>query len=155
MADKVELDTKEWNDFLSKMKGKLGDISKYLIAGANTFGFSDVIDHFSKEEGPDGGWKDRKDLTNKRYDIMGGSHRSSNKLLQLTGRLRGSLLPNAGQVRRKDKLSVEMVTNVEYAHRHDAGTFGMPKREFLWLSDKAKGLMLDLIMDKLVDEGAA
>lgn len=151
MAEELKLESREWDEFLNKTSLRLKDMSQYLIAGANIFGFADIARHFENETGPGGTWPKRKDSTNKAYDIMGAPYSSSNKVLQLTGRLKGSLLPSAGNVRRVDRLSVELYSDVEYAHRHDMGTAGMPQREFMWLSDKAQGLMLDLVMDKLVE----
>lgn len=152
MAEEIVLDTKEWDAFLNNAQNVARDFSKYLLAGVNIFGFQDVMDHFSKESGPSGAWPKRKATTDRAYDILGGKYSSSNKLLQLTGGLRKELMPGSHNVTRRDRLSVEMYSTKVYSHRHDMGTEGMPQREFLWLSDKAKGLMLTLIMDKMVGD---
>lgn len=152
MAEQIVLQDEEWKRFFNRLENKARDFSKILLAAVNIFGFKDIIDHFDKESGPSGAWPPRKAITDRAYDIMGGKYSSGNKLLQLSGDLRKEFLPNLGNVRRIDRLSVEMYSTKVYAHRHDMGTGGMPQREFLWLSDKAKDLMLTMMMDDWVGE---
>lgn len=164
MAENIILDDGEWKNFLNSAKSKSADFGKYLLAAANLFGFRDIIDHFSKQSGPEGPWPKRKPETDRAYDIMGGVYSSSNNLLVLTGNLRKSFLPGSRYSRRVDRLSVKLFSNpsLEYARIHDEGgefkAWGkynatMPQREFMWLSDKAKGLILNMVMNELLNEG--
>lgn len=154
MAQEVILNDKEWRDFLKSALAKSQDFGKYLMAAANIFGFKDVIDHFDREQGPEGPWPARSEATNRAYDIMGGSYSSSNKLLQLTGRLRGSFLPGSSYIKQMNRLSVKLYSDptVEYARVHDEGSNNIPQREFMWLSDNAKEMILTMLLDQLAGD---
>jgi len=81
-------------------------------------GYRNIIQHFRKEEGPNGKWKPLK-------------HRKG-KILQDTGRLRMSInfrgSGNTGY----------LGTNVIYAATHQFGRGKIPARPFLWFSDETK-----------------
>lgn len=158
MSDtKVVLDTKEWDKFISGVTGKLADVAGLLMTAANLFAFKDIIDHFSKEEGPNGSWPKRSPATQEAYAkiaagiwnapkrMRAGSFSPTNKLLQLTGNLRQSI--NPGNMERAGKNSIVIFANAPYAGRHDAGGGGIPARPFMWLSDKVQDKMLDAIME--------
>ena len=52
----------------------------------------------------------------------------------------------------KSKQMAEVGTNIKYAHRHEFGTFGMPKRPFLTSSLEAKRQrILEVILDRLME----
>lgn len=99
-----------------------------LMARLATLGFKDVIDHFSKEQGPEGKWAPLKPSTIARRRKKGGGA----KILQDTGRLRGSIMPQVTSPTRAEIVS----TNVVYAPYHQFGVPGrnLPARPFLWLS---------------------
>ncbi len=70
-------------------------------------------------------------------------HFPGRKIMQLTGRLRLSLVDpdraKAGDVVKKiSKRSAEFGSQVPYAHRHQMGTGGMPKRMIVQLTNKDK-----------------
>lgn len=162
--DAVGLD--EWDRFIKSLiaSGKNG--SKFLEAIFNTRGFRDIVDHFKQEEGPDGAWQKRSRYTDAYYDNVSqgkadpfpgtsrGSYSSSNKLLQLTGRLRQSLARPGGNVKEMGRDAIMIFSNIEYSGKHDRGETAsrLPKREFMWLSDKAQedmgGMLLNMIMDE-------
>lgn len=154
MASEVTLTSKEWQSFFKNATYITSNFGKYLMAAANIFGFKDIIEHFEDEKGPDGNWPKRSANTNRAYDILGGSYSSSNKLLQLTGRLRGSFMPGSSYIKQNDRLSVTLFSDptLDYARVHDEGSDSMPKREFMWLSDKAKQLILTMLIDQIVTE---
>lgn len=74
-------------------------------------------------------WKDR--------------HYPGKKIMQLTGRLMNSLTAE-NQADSQDTVRIiakdyaELGTLVPYAHRHQKGTFGMPRRKVVQVTDKHK-----------------
>lgn len=112
---------------LKNMSRKAQDTSQ-LMARLAILGYKDVINHFAKEEGPDGKWKSLKAATVKRRRLGGGDHR----ILQDTGRLRASIQPTVESPRR----AVIATTNVIYAATHHYGDSrrNIPARPYMWLS---------------------
>lgn len=159
MADNhVTLDTREWDKFLAGVVKNIGDATATLLTLSKIHGFADIIDHFAREEGPSGRWKRRKASTQQRYArIQSGELRPpagiaraafspSNKLLQLTGNLRQSLLPARGGAKKRQKNTVELFTPVVYAGVHQYGYKNIPARPFMWLSEPAgEKIINDLI----------
>lgn len=96
--------------------------------------YKDVIKHFEQEKAPDGKWKRFKWPDGKRRNTR-PTKRGGSKVLQDTGRLKGSIVPFVS----KDAAGAR--TNVEYAAYHNDGTKTIPKREFAYVDD--------LTMDKL------
>lgn len=159
----LKFDDSEWRAFFERNKNR--DWSKVLQSVYATIGFKDVIDHFNKEEGPEGGWQRRKAETDYRYSKIGGGEwktpagfargafSSSNKVLQLTGNLRGGILPTNSE--RVSKTAIKVFNNVVYSGIHDRGgkfmawgkhSATMPKRSFMWLSNDAMERMAVAIM---------
>lgn len=137
MASKdIELVVDNWEIFFAKLKGNTQKFTKFLQVAASTEGFRDIINHFKEESGPSGGWKELKKPR-------------SGKILQLTGRLRGSILPDTGGTEIMGNNAVRMFSNVEYSRTHDLGdpSRNIPQREFMWLSNKAQQAMADMIID--------
>lgn len=93
------------------------DISPAMLA--------EVQDHFEKESNPDG----TRWLRFRRGTTTIRPRRGGTKLLRDTGKLFNSMV--AGY----DIESAYVKTDVVYAHRHDRGTYGMPQRQFFWLSE--------------------
>lgn len=180
----VIFNDKQWRKFLSKTKNKLSRPYKLLKAVASIYAFKDIIDHFDKQSGPRGKWEKRSKLTNIAYDKMGGKYRSSNRLLQLTGHLRQTLIkPNTKQV---GKSGILLFSGAPYSGVHDRGErvpartirakgggflrwwdasgnplfakeshpkgFKMPKRKFMWLSNRARELMAKAILSMAIGE---
>lgn len=71
-------------------------------------------------------------------------------LARHSGDLAGSISTKVSVT--KDKQIGQIGTNMKYAHRHEAGTFGMPKRPFLHPSLEAKReKILQVILDKMME----
>lgn len=146
MAVKATLNAGEWVGFLSAMNSKIKNPSELLKTAFMVSGFKDIIQHFDDEKGPMGKWKARSPETQMQYAMRGrkdSRYNPSNKILQLTGNLRKSILPS--NVKKLSRNAVEIYANSEYGHRHDSGTDGMPQREFMWFSDSAKDKMSQII----------
>lgn len=71
-------------------------------------------------------------------------------LARHSGDLAGSINTKVSVTKRRQ--SAQVGTSIKYAHRHEAGTFGMPKRPFLSPSLEAKRQkILDIILDQLIE----
>src|SRR3990167_2766541 len=146
MAGRATIQAGQWIGFLSAIHAKVKDPSALLKAAFMTAGFKDIIQHFEDERGPSGKWKPRSAATQAQYATKSKSnarYNPSNKILQLTGNMRKSVLP--GNTKKISHNAIEVFANSVYGHRHDSGTDGMPQREFMWFSDKAQGLMANII----------
>jgi len=150
MSDvRVVLDDSRWRDFLANLNKKIKDPFPLLKAAAVTYGFKDIIEHFRDEQGEHRKWPARKPSTQRAYASKhkkDARYNPSNKLLQLTGHLRNSLLPSRGGIKRQDRMSVLLFSTSKVGIYHDEGTPKMAKRDFMWLSSKAQQKMVDLII---------
>ncbi len=158
---RVHLDVSEWDAFLKWLTEGMRDVVPMLKAAFLTAGYSDVIEHFKMEMGQDGKWRARAASTQAMYAAIAsgrqkppkgmrrGSYSPSNRLLQLTGQLRGSLMRS--NVERMSSKSIMFYSNDIKAGTHDEGDpkRGIPQREFMWLSDKSQETMLDIILEFL------
>jgi len=71
-------------------------------------------------------------------------------LARHSGDLAGSINTKVSVARSRQ--SAQIGTNIKYAHRHEFGTFGMPKRPFLTSSLEAKRQrILEVILDRLME----
>lgn len=153
----ITIDMTEWERFFSSVTKKLENPTKLLEAAFGIFGFKDIDDHFRQESGPSGPWPKRSTFTDMYYDLIAagkrqppkgtaaGAYSSSNKLLQLTGALRKSILP--ANITTKSKNSIVVFSNISsYSGIHDTGGGRIPQREFMWLSDNAKEKMGEYIL---------
>lgn len=140
---RVVLDTKQWDIFFSKLEGKMKAIGNILMSAVTLYAYQDIMDHFAKEEGPDGRWADRKEPYKSYIERKGYT-----KILQVTGNLRQSI-----SFSKLGPSSVKVIANAPYSGRLDEGSGSMPARPFMWLSDSAQDKILDTIM-KLATEGA-
>ena len=94
---------------------------------------------FSREGDP----KRFEKLTNEKYKAWKRKHYPGKKIMELTGRLRKSLIAEGQAVARDTvkimkKKEAEFGTQVPYAHRHQMGTVGMPKRMIVQLTEPDK-----------------
>lgn len=141
--DKAEKDIKK--------RAKLGKILSLPVYG-------DIIDHFSKEVGPNGKWpawsKSYLDaiqgkvafryingqvvpLNPSKYKIK--PPRKNGKKLQATGRLRQSITPKSWRNVSDGYLfynNAQVRSGFPYAKAHDEGGPKLPQRKFMWLSNK-------------------
>lgn len=146
MSGRAELNAGEWLGFLSAIQSKVKDPSALLKTAFMTAGFKDIIQHFNDEKGPMGKWKSRSAETQAQYALRNkrdSRYNPSNKILQLTGNMRKSILPT--NTKKISKNAIEIFNTAEYSHRHDSGTDGMPQREFMWFSNDAKERMAQII----------
>lgn len=162
---KVVFEAKEWEEFLKKVgnynaKGtiKRKPIELLRLAFA-TRGFKDIVKHFKKESGPRGKWRKRAASTDEMYEAIrsgkrkppigmrSGSFSKGNKLLQLTGKLRGSLLPT--NIKKRGRNSIVFFSNDPKSGALDGGSKKkrLPARPFMWLSKKAQEGMAKLMLN--------
>lgn len=142
MADtEVVFDDAAVRKFLSGVTSRSEKISQKQhqdvidIMGAVVF--KDVIQHFEREEGPDGRWTG---WSPSYAAFMASIGRSGNQILQFSGRLRNSFQPT--NVRRtSDGLAwfnnAKTASGFPYAAAHNEGGARLPARKFMWLSDEA------------------
>lgn len=161
----LELDTKDWDRFLSAISSKMNMATDKLLALSKVYGFQDIIKHFAEEQGPDSPWKKRAESTQERYRRIGAGELSppkgtpraaynpTNKLLQLTGTLRQSVSPASGRGQKRGRGVVELFTNVEYASIHEMGEGHIPARPFMWMSDDAIEKVADGLILWTIEEG--
>jgi len=161
----ISYDFTSVSDFLETLFSSRRRFTQILTACWATFGYKDVIEHF-KDQTADGlAWPSRKQSTNDRYDAINaglikppagyrkGSFRSSNRLLQLTGRLRQSFVFGGSKgettIEPKGDTAIMITNNVEYSGTHEYGNPSkrIPSRSFMWLSEKARENMAELILD--------
>lgn len=159
---RVTLETEEWSEWIKTTFAKLENVQALLQAAAQAFAFQDIIEHFRKEEGPAGKWKPRSDSTQAKYakiqaglwkpprGARRGSFSPTNKLLQLTGNLRQSVLPT--NVEPVGRSSLRIFANAPYSAVHDVGGRAIPARPFMWLSDTAQEKMVDAIAQMVMEE---
>lgn len=148
MSDLVaQLDMSEWRKFLQEVQSKGRGVTKILRMVFNLFGFKDINEHFREESGPEGAWAKRKASTQAMYEAIASGRRNppkgmarasfnpTNKILQLTGFLRQSILPT--NIRNVTQNSIMIFSNAAYSRAHDEGgrDRGLAKRPFMWLSD--------------------
>ena len=93
MIAEVTIDDKELRAHLAgivKRKDQITARDKAIVGILSSVVFKDIMEHFDREEGPEGGWPGWSPSYTKFMDSIG---RGNNKLLQFTGRLRGSFQP--------------------------------------------------------------
>lgn len=106
-----------------------------------------VIDHFEKEKGPKRKWPrwSRKNpKTGIRTFFSSRPYgRGGNKILQDTGRLKGSVRFTG------KRRQAEVFTNVKYAKFHQKGTKNMVKRPFMYIDRKTRKNIVNFMEGKL------
>jgi hypothetical protein len=161
----IEIDIKEWDGLFALISSNLKRAQKILKVAVQAFAFQDIIEHFRNEEGPDGKWSPRSPATQHRYAMINsgqwrppkgmkaGSFNPSNKLLQLTGFLRQSIIPT--NIKNEGNDGVRLFATAKYSGRHNDGTGGMPKRSFMWASESAQEKMVNMIAQMVMEESGA
>jgi phage gpG-like protein len=160
---KATLDDTEIRAKLARIADKIKNGDSLLKSSFNIFGFRDIQSHFEQEKGPDGPWQKRSSFTQDMYaaissgrrnvpkgmDVAAGAFNPSNKILQLTGRLRGSILPSG--IKSEGKDAIRVFANAPYSGKHDRGDASkrLPKRQFMWLSQEATRKMARHIVDEV------
>ena len=129
-----------------KLMMRRADEPSRLVARLAVIGFQDVMDHFRKEEGAKksgdtpSSWARLSPITiaYRRTGKGTGGH----KILQDTGRLRGSIIPGTRGTRR-----AFVSTNLVYAATHQYGRGNIPARPFLWISRSGLDKMVRVALD--------
>lgn len=158
MANEIRLDTSGWDRFF-KLVGDTSKWKKILRSVAAVISFKDVHDHFKRESGPKGAWKEwspayknRREKMSAKFATPSAKRRAAasgkkpvdfSKKLVLTGTLQQSFITTSGRLAGSDRGNdvAVLINPVVYANRHDQGTKGMPQRQFMWLSNNAMELI--------------
>jgi phage gpG-like protein len=115
--------------------------------------FRDVIEHFTREEGPSGKWVKLKPATAHAF-VTEKHRRGYEHILVNKGHLRNSLqgfnAPKGGGEIGTNYAKI--FTNVEYASAHQEGTKFIPQRKFMWLSEKAKDDIVTIFKNYFMSE---
>lgn len=152
----VVFKNEEVKEFIGELSGRLDNIksgdAKYVgLLSAIVFG--DVMSHFKDQEGSGGPWQKWSASYRKQMQERG---RGGNNILQDTGKLRQNFKPT------NYKSSSEGITwfndaqtkgGFPYAFAHNEGGGILPKRDFMWLSEKAMTKIEDQTLQFMLDEG--
>lgn len=153
----AEFKDEEVREFLTDLSKKVGQIDrgKGKYTGLlSAIVFSDVNEHFKEEKGSDGPWA----KWSKAYmDKMQSEDKAGNKILQDSGRLRQNFKPTDVKFSQNGFLwfndAKTKIGSFPYAWAHEEGDGKLPKREFMWLSDKAMEKISVQTLQFLIDEG--
>lgn len=153
MADKsigeIEFDSEEVERFIEGFIRKSGDIrekNKEVIGILSAVVHRDVMDHFDKSDGSKGKWKEWSTSYTKFMNRIG---RGGNRILINNGRLRNSFQPFNVRKTADGLMWFNNATTAKgfpYAYAHDEGGPKLPKRDFMWLSEKAVESIEDQIL---------
>lgn len=149
------LDVRQWLNTTNKLKAVFRDKTALLKAAFSIAGFRDIQDHFKQESGPDGNWKARKESTQLAYfrkSKYDARYNPSNKLLQLTGNLRQSVMSSRADIKPMGPNAIQVFAGANYSNVHDSGGNKMPQRKFMWLSKTALDQMNEIILKRLAGE---
>lgn len=120
---------------LIKNVGKITQREKSYVGLLSSIVLGDVVDHFAKEEGPEGKWKP---WSNRYRKYMTSIGKGGNLILSNTGKLRQGWQPARYRLVNDGIL---WFNPVEYAAQHDQGIFPYPQRKFTWISKTATSEM--------------
>lgn len=145
-----DFDASDWDNILQDIYDKWKSV-------ANRKEFGNIIaphiqkdfqDHFDKERGPQKKWQKWSAAYAKHMRAVG---KGNNLILTDSGRLRNSLMKNAGW--RADTGGIMFYSKVIYAGVHNQGSKkqNIPQRQFMWLSTKGLDTVIDVIERWLAD----
>jgi phage gpG-like protein len=150
MAESAEIDLNmdAWKDVIKNLRTHWDDMKsrKEFQGIVSAAFFKDYIEHFKKEEGPDGPWKE----WSKTYaDHMQKTGNGGKNILQFNGRLRQSAIVGSGDISSRVQADGLLFYNpaqtnsgFPYAQAHNEGGPKLPKRQFMWLSPNAMSSIL-------------
>jgi phage gpG-like protein len=156
MAMEAVFEDKELRKFLQNMDERLAEVKdgkKQYMGLLSAIIFKDVIEHFEKEEGPNGKWKPWSAIYRKHMADIG---KSGNKILQFDGRMRNTFKPTNS---RASSDGISWFNNAKtkggfpYAAAHDEGGGKLPQREFMWASDNALEKMAGQTLAFILEAG--
>jgi phage gpG-like protein len=84
------------------------------------------------------------------YSSWKNEHFPGRKIMQLTGALKRAM--TRGDIKKIEHDSAEFGTDIVYAHRHQEGTFNMPKRKFVQIRYYQKIKWARIIHEWLIKE---
>jgi len=145
---------------IEKLEENVNDakgVDKKFYVFASAIVFREIMNHFKEEQGSKGPWQERSNNPPNYYkDTIEGE--GFTKILQVSGNLRKSIMPirRNSQVRKvKDGLmwytNAKTVSGFPYAAAHDEGWGKLPKRDFMWLSNKGLDRIAGMTLKKLED----
>jgi hypothetical protein len=105
------------------------------------------MDHFKKEEGPDGKWKPWSDAYKQAMEKAGYG---GNKILQFSGRLRQNFKPSSY---RKDAKGILWFNDAQTKGAFPYAAFHDETREFMWASPKAIDQICEQTLAFMMEEG--
>lgn len=146
----ADLDDKEFRLAIKKLKKKIGEVKSVENAFgrmAATWYYKDYVEHFNKEQGPDGKWQKWSPAYRKYMRKIG---RGDNKILQNTRKMFNSF--NAKKWRKRFG-SIEFYNDSPYGAKHNYGQKGMPERRFMWISEWAMKNIIDGTLKLVTEEG--
>ena len=157
MAAEAVFENKEITDFIVQLEEKLKTIpsgEEKFRKLASVIVYRDVLDHFEKEAGPNGKWEHWSFLYTVQMEKRG---KGGNKILQDSGRLRNNFKPTNVRGGKDGTVWFNDATTKSgfpYAHAHNEGEGNLPKREFMWFSEKALDKLAEQTLKFLVKEGS-
>lgn len=139
----VKVDNVEVQKMLGKMSQRASNPALAMKA-ISVLMKNDVLDHFKKEKGPDGTWKDLKPATWAWKEKHGYTHILNNHGAR---GLQGHNLPDSNRTQAK------VINDLIYAKTHQFGDKGsnIPKRPFLWIGDEAMRAIINLLRGWIKD----
>jgi phage gpG-like protein len=130
---------------------KITDRTREYVNFLSPVVFQDIMAHFSEQRGSQGSWKKWSSVYKAHMQKIG---KGGNRILQDTGRLRGSFTPNNYKIN-SDAIvwfnPARTANGFPYALAHDEGGPKLPKRDYMWLSDTAKEKIETLTLKFLED----
>ena len=130
----ITIDDKEVRKLIEGLIKNVGEISqrgKRYVGLLSSIVLRDVVDHFAKQEGPDGKWAP---WSNRYRKYMASIGKGGNLILSDTGKLRQGWQPERYRLVSDGIL---WFNPVEYAAQHDEGIRPYPQRKFTWISKNA------------------
>mgnify|MGYP003609601974 CR=1 FL=1 len=140
MDARITFDSDKARRFFRQVHTNVKEISqahRSYVDAISVLVFQDVMDHFKREQGSDGKWKNWSKLYAERMAALG---KGGNKKLQDSGRLRQSFMPKNYRAKSTGIQwynPAKTKAGFPYAAAHDLGGDVLPKRDFMWLSNKA------------------
>jgi hypothetical protein len=152
----AEFDDQEVKSFLRSVDKNLKNIKdghRKYTGLLSAIVYQDIKDHFENEAGSNGPWKQWSKFHRERMQEIG---KGGNKILQDSGRLRNNFKPTNVKKTKEGFLwfnDAKTKKGFPYAAAHDVGGPKLPKRDFMWLSEKAMGRIEIETLQFMLDEG--
>jgi len=155
-ASYLEFESREVKDFLKNVEKRLSGIengSKEYTGLLSAIVYEDIIRHFEDEQGEGGPWQQWSASYKKQMNENG---KGGNKILQDTGKLRNTFKPSKVRKTAVGFLwynDAKVKGGFPYAFAHNEGGPKLPKRDFMWLSDKAMDKISVQTLQFMIEKG--